>query len=130
MTTEVSKGRQGVIVASDDFDYSDLPSTAFVGLIEMPADAIILDVNFYVSSAFDAAKTISVGISTDNDKYLATIDTSAAGNDSATANVLQGAIIGGSGETIGLTASAAMTQGAGRLVVQYIRKSKVDHTWH
>lgn len=124
-----SEGRQCTIVARADFDFNDLPSTAFVPALELPANAIILRGSLCVDAVFDTDATIAVGIATDADALLAATDVDALGITaiSTAANLLYGATPGAK-KVYGLTASAAMSKGKGSLVLEYIREGRSEFT--
>ena len=123
--TSRSQVRQSVLVARCPFTFADLPDTAFVPAIQLPADAVILRGYLAVTTAFDATSTIDVGIAGTATKYLAAGDVDGAAILPLTG--LTGASAGAI-ETIGLTSSEAQAAGAGALVVEYIRTGRVQAT--
>lgn len=120
-----SEGRQSPIVARAEFTYGDLPGTAFVEALQIPADAVILRGSLAVINAFNATSTISVGIAGDTDTYLTATAADAAGVTPLTG--LTGACAEMI-ESIGITSSAAQSAGKGALVVEYIRTGRAHST--
>jgi len=123
-----SEGRQSPLVARADFAAADLPSTAFVGAIELPANAVILRGTLNCNKVFGAGETISVGVSGTPAKFLAATSVAALGMTALTvANIGYGEAAGAK-QVVGLTASAALTLGEGSLIIEYIRKDRSQVT--
>lgn len=118
-------GRQYVLAAIASFTYADFESGTYLGLVEMPADAVVVGGHIAVDTVFDSgtSDTFTVGDNTDDDEYASSVDGQAAG---ATALVPTGFQFSATG-SVGVKwtgAGSAPTQGAGHLVVLYVREGR------
>ena len=120
-----SDGRQAPLVAVIDWTFADFDGTNFTPAIDMPADAIITRGALIVEAATNTAN-ISIGDSVDPDSLL-TATAGAATGDTA----LNGADVlapVGATKRYGLTASAQLTQGSGKVTVEYVRTGRAQGT--
>lgn len=119
----MNHGRQYPLVATQAFDYTELESGVAVVAVKVPDGTRVIGGAVYITSAFDASRTIDVGDTADPDRYSATpIAASAAG---VTALDITGYKYPQTG-TIDLTVDGAVTQGEGYIEVQYIRDSRAN----
>ena len=117
LAKDMNHGRQYPLVATQAFDYTELESGVGVNAVKLPDGARVIGGAVYITSAFDATRTIDVGDATVPDRYSATpVDAAAAGR---TALDITGFKVSGDNE-VQLTVSGAVTQGAGYIEVQYI----------
>ena len=113
MAIKLNPGRQYGLTLIQNFSFADLDGVKPVVAAKLPRDAIILRGYISVTKAFSAG-TLSVGTADTADAYGA-LDTSTTGVKALTAN-------GKSSDKVELllTPSAAMTKGAGQLLVEYV----------
>lgn len=123
-----SEGIQSPIYRIARFTYADLATTDFVPAFDVPGDAIPVGGFLVIDSVFDAASTISVGVSTDTDTYLTATSAAAAAKTALNATWLNAGKTLGTRKEVGIAASAAMTQGSGYLVVEYVRANRSQGT--
>ena len=121
-----SEGRQSPLIARAAFTAADLPGTDFAPALQLPSDAVILRGYLAITTAFGAGTTVSVGTAADDDAYLAATAADATGVTALTGGIT-GAVVADV-TMMGLTASAAMADGEGALVVEYIRSSRAQVT--
>ena len=117
--------RQYPLSALAPFTFADLTSGVAVPIVELPPGAVVTGGMVVIEAAFDSATsdTLVVGDAGDPDRYVAGVDGQATG---ATALVPTGYLTPSTTD-ITLTwtcVGAAPTQGAGYLVVTYIREDR------
>lgn len=118
-------GRQYPLAAVASFTYDDFTSGTYLPMVEVPSDAIVIGGFLVIDTVFDSGTTdtFTVGDSVDDDEYGSAIDGQAA---ALTAITPTGYKFTANG-TVGLkltSVGTAATQGAGRLVVQYVRDGR------
>ena len=121
-----SEGRQSPLIARAAFTGADLPGIDFAPALQLPSDAVILRGHLAITTAFGAGTTISVGTEADDDAFLAATAADATGVTALTGGINGTAV--GDVTMMGLTASAAMADGEGVLVVEYIRTGRAQVT--
>jgi len=121
-----SEGRQSPLIARAAFTAVDLPGTDFAPALQLPSDAVILRGYLAITTAFGAGTTVSVGTASNDDAYLGATVADATGVTALTGGITGAAV--GDVTMMGLTASAAMADGKGVLVVEYIRTGRAQVT--
>ena len=121
-------GRQFPLVAHQDFDLSELTSGSAIAAVKVPAGARVIGGGVMIDTAFDSATSdvMDVGDGDDDDRYSATpIDVSAAGY---TALDITGYKYTTTDfiDLIWTGAGTAATEGAGRLIVEYIIDNRTN----
>lgn len=122
------EGIQGSIFRHVKFTHEDFPTADAVLAFQVPGDAIPIGGFLAIESAFDALATISVGNGTIADLYLAATSATALAKTALDADWLNGGKPLGAKKTVYLKPSAAMTQGEGHLVLEYIRMNRNHST--
>jgi hypothetical protein len=127
-----NSGRQEVIVASVDFTFADIPTTATAyAAMDIPQNAIVIGGDLTVTTAWNTGTTatLSVGDVTLATRYATTVDLKTAAR---TALTLAGfthtnteKVLNGTTAFVG----GAATAGAARLTVQYIVKGRALHAF-
>lgn len=125
MTIEFDSGRQYPLTAMVRFTFSDLVSGTYAPMIELPPDAIVVSGFLQLDTLFDSttSDTVTVGDVASANRYKAAIN---AKTTAFTALVPTGYQYT-STKTVGITwtgVGTAPTQGAGYLLVEYIREGR------
>lgn len=113
MAIKLNPGRQYGLTLIQDFSFADLDGTTPVVVAKLPRDAIILRGHISVAEAFSAG-TLSIGTAGAATTY-GSLDTSTTGVKALTTNGKPN-----DKTELLLTPSAAMTKGAGRLLIEYV----------
>lgn len=127
-----NSGRQEPTVASVDFTFADIPTTAQINAaLDIPQNAIVTGGDLTVTTAWNTATTaaLAVGDVTLGTRYAAAADLKTAGR---TALTLTGFIHTNTQKEIVATPTyvgAAATAGAARLTVTYIVKERSAHAF-
>jgi len=114
MAITLNPGRQEVIAAKVDIDYTDVADGAAYPAVQLPAGAIVVGGFFVTTSAFDATTTLTLSVGSDTLLSAAPVD--ATGVDSITVTGTKYTVQ----DTVDFDLSGAVTQGAGTLVIEYI----------
>ena len=125
MAFSKTSDRQYVLSARADFTYADFTSGTELPVIELPPDAVVVGGQFVVTTVWDSATsdTFTVGDETDDDEYGAAIDGQAA---ALTALVPTGFEYTATEDVVvkWTGVGTAPTQGAGYLIVNYVRDGR------
>lgn len=123
--------RQTPLVASVDFTYADIPTTATVyEAIDLPPNAVVLSGTLFITTAWNSGTTatVDIGDTTDPDRYTASpLDLTTTAPAGLALDVAGGKSV--SNASIDLTtvfAGTAATAGAATLVVQYIIEGRAN----
>lgn len=122
-------GRQDLVVATVDFNFADVPTTATVyEALDLPPNAIIAGGDFVVTTAWNTATSAAanIGDATLATRYGSAIDLKVAARTPLTAAAL-GFIHGNNEKVLRFTPTyvgAAATAGAARLTVHYFVKDR------
>lgn len=67
--------RQFPVVAYLEFTYADVPGSAAINAVAVPAGSIVQDIELYITTAFAGGTThdLDIGDATDDDEYSATV---------------------------------------------------------
>lgn len=122
-------GRQQPIFAYADFDFSQLVSGTFKGLIELPAQAVIIAGALVTYTAFNSATSdvAVVGDSGTTNRYKASATIAAAARQVITATGL--IVVTAVTRLIGIVwtgVSTAPTAGAGTLEIEYYVRGRAQ----
>ncbi len=121
MTIRKQSGRQEVVSGAIEFDYTQVADGTFHGALELPNGAEVVGGTLQVLEAAQATVTIDVGDATTGDRYVDGADATAV---AATALTVTGFVMPNVGD-VGVTFSAAPTQGRFKLSVQYVVTGRV-----
>lgn len=113
--------RQYPLTAIVDFTLSDLTAGTAVPAVDLPQGAVVVGGELIIDTAFDSATsdTISVGDGGSAGRYGNAVDVQSAGRTALTLTGYKYTAV----DTIDLTyaqSGAAASNGAGRLIVQYV----------
>lgn len=125
MTTAINHGRQWLLVAEQQFDFSDLDVAPSALTITLPRGAAVVRAGIFVETVFGAGAAMAVGITGTTDLYVSALDLHAV----AYTAFSTGLAVKTSGETIILTPDTeaiAATAGTGRLVIEYIIEERAN----
>lgn len=120
-------GRQELIVATVDFTFADIPTTATAyAALDLPAGAVVVGGDLVVTTAFNTGTTatLSIGDVTLATRYATTVDLKTAAR---TVLTLGGFTVTNTEKVVnGTTAyvGGAATAGAARLTVTYFVKGR------
>ena len=127
MNVALNSDRQYPLTAIVDFVYTDFTSGVFLPMFEAPADAIVIGGHLTITTPFDSetSDTFTIGDALDDDEYGAAIDGQAA----ATTKLVLSGHKYAANTMLGLKltsvdAAEALSQGAGTLVVTYVRAGR------
>lgn len=116
-----SEGRQGSLFAIAKVTSADIPTTAFVPLIKLPAKHLKLQAYLAVKTASGAALTLSLGTSGAPTGLLGATSVAAIGKTAVSAAAALGYGAPQDGEVIGVTPSAgSSTLLEAYVVIEYI----------
>lgn len=127
-----NSGRQEPVVATVDFTFADIPTTAQINAaLDMPQNAIVIGGDLTVTTVWNTATSaaLAVGDVTLGTRYVAAADLKALGR---TALTLTGFTHTNVQKEITATPTyvgAAATTGAARLTVTYIVKDRALHAF-
>lgn len=113
-------GRQWPLTAMVEFDFEDAVSGVLTEVVDLPGNAVVVGGAAVIVNAWDSATSavLTVGDSTDPDRYAAGINAKAA---AGTALVPAGpAFVTKDALTVTVTNTGTPTVGNGYVVVQYI----------
>lgn len=116
LAKDMNHGRQYPLVASQAFDYTELESGVGVDAVKLPDGARVIGGAVVIESAFDATVTAGIGDAGSATRYAAAVALDATG---LTALTPTGFKVSGD-NFVTITASGAVTQGAGYLEVHYV----------
>ena len=125
MAITLDSDRQYALVAIVDFTFADFTSGVATNAIQLPSDAVVTGGSFVIDTAFDSgtSDTFLIGDTADADEYGSAIDGQAV---AATALVPTGVELtaGGYVTLTNTMVGTAVTAGAGRLIVEYVRDGR------
>lgn len=129
MAITKQSGRQELIVASVDFTFADVPTTATIyDALDLPSNAVVVGGDFVVTTAWNTATSAAanIGDATLATRYGSAIDLKTAARTALTAAAL-GFVHTNTEKVLRVAPTyvgAAATAGAARLSVQYYVKGR------
>lgn len=120
--------RQYELTAIQKFTYSDLTSAVAAALAELPAGAIVTGGEIIITTAFNSgtSDSIDIGDGGDPNRYTASpVDGTATGRTALTLTGYQYTV----SDDVDITwtgAGAAPTQGAGMVIIKYVRPGRAQ----
>lgn len=121
--------RQKVIVAEVPIGFADLTSGTLTAAIDIPANAVIDDVHFYVDTAWNSvtSDTLIVGDGVDDDRFITAVSIAATGNKVGLTTIKGYKYTATDTIDVKWTGvGTAPSTGAGRLIVEYHVDGRAD----
>lgn len=121
MTIKKKSGRQEVVSGEIEFLAADVVGTVFNPAVELPQGARIVSGELITVAPAQAGVTVDVGDALVGNRYANDVSVAAAGRAALTPT---GFVTSGTAD-VGVTFSAAPTQGVFKLAVQYVVAGRV-----